>query len=61
MTTMQATSLDRARVEHAERIRSAERRRRAGEARLEPDCRTAARRERRFSFGRGLITRQVQA
>jgi hypothetical protein len=61
MTTMQGTTLDIAPVEHAERIRGAERPRRAGEARTEPDCRTAARRERRFSFVRTLMTRQVGA
>jgi hypothetical protein len=61
MTLMQATHIDVARIEHVERIREAERFRRAGEARTEPGCRTAARNERRFSFVRAILTRQVEA
>ena len=53
------TGLDIARVEHAERRWTAERYRRAGEARTETGCRTAAHQERRFSLVRGFVTRQV--
>lgn len=61
MIVMQAGTLDVTWMDHAERMRAAERFRRARKARLEEGCRTAARNERRFSFPRRFTARPVQA
>jgi hypothetical protein len=56
MTIMLIDARGFERNDHTERIRDAQRVRRAGMARTRTGCRTAARTERRFAFVRGLIT-----
>lgn len=58
---MYGMGYDVARSEHAERIREAERFRRAKQARSNATTNTAAQRERRFSFFRFPFVRPSQA
>ena len=61
MGIMQQTTIDIARMEHAERMREAERFRRAREAQANAGRPTAAPRERRFSFFRIPFLRPREA